>query len=60
METYLHEKQWEKALVTLDIQMKQPSPATQLQLLKVRFLIYLTVHSIVKISVAMAAAETAS
>ncbi|XP_076466353.1 serine-protein kinase ATM-like [Babylonia areolata] len=34
VETYLHEKQWEKAVVTLDIQMQQPSPSTQLQLLK--------------------------
>ena len=34
VETYLHEKQWEKAAVTLDIQMKKPSPTTELQLLK--------------------------
>ena len=36
VETYLHEKQWEKAVVTLDIQMQQPTPSTQLQLLKVK------------------------
>ncbi|XP_070188647.1 serine-protein kinase ATM-like [Littorina saxatilis] len=34
VETYLHEKRWEKAVVTLDIQMQQPTPYTQLQLLK--------------------------
>ncbi|KAK7494518.1 hypothetical protein BaRGS_00014171, partial [Batillaria attramentaria] len=33
VETYLHEKQWEKAVVTLDIQMQHPTLVTQLGLL---------------------------